>query len=62
LRYRRLKAQLYEWSNDLVLAFLDEDWDAVLAVIRQLSHNSGFLKLIEPSWGNLAEFFEGVGK
>lgn len=45
-------------SEELLLATLDDDWEKVINVARRLSYLSGYGKLIEPIWGNLAEFFE----
>jgi hypothetical protein len=49
--------ELFLISEELLLAFLEDDWDVVLNVIRRLGYLSGYGKLIEPLWGNLAEFF-----
>jgi hypothetical protein len=51
------KWELYELSEDLILAYLDENWEEVLNVARRLGYLSGYGKLIEPFWGNPQEFF-----
>ena len=53
-----LAYELFRLSEDLLFAIIDEDWNGVIVVARRLGHLSGYSILIEPFWGNPAEFFE----